>query len=91
MPPTFTEAMRFRADGGALKLPDGRQHHPIVLLEVQRDATDRVLYFDELTSLHVGAIDAGDAVPHLEDGANLLEVGFGLLPAIAHAGWRNGF
>ena len=70
-------------DGGALLELAGRleQHRThIVLLEVQRDATDTVLEFDELTSLHVGqAIDAGDAVPHLEDGANLLEVGFGLV------------
>ena len=82
--PTFTEAMRFSrlTEEPFLEFAGRLEQHRthVVLLEVQRDATDTVLEFDELTGLHIGqAVDAGDAVPHLEDGANLLEVGFGLI------------
>ena len=48
----------------------------VVLLEVERDAGDAVL---ELEHLHgqaaLEAVDAGDAVADLEDGADLGEVG----------------
>ena len=78
--PTGTLMTRARAlHGLALRdlLPVAEERDAdVVLLEVERDAGDAVL---ELEHLHgqaaLEAVDAGDAVADLEDGADLGEVG----------------
>ena len=67
------------ADGVALLdlVPLAEQHRgDVVLLEVQREAGDAVVELEPLErDAAVEAVDAGDAVADLDDGADLLDVG----------------
>ena len=52
------------------------RHADVVLLEVEGDADDAVLELEPLERHAVlEPVDAGDAVAHLEDGADLAQVG----------------
>ena len=64
----------------AVLLLQGRSTAPkhstdIVFLEVEDDATHAIFKFDQFPGLHAcQAVDAGDSVPYLENGANFLEL-----------------